>query len=148
MNFKNGITARFDYKTTRNLALNMTSIQIIESNSNDYTVGAGYKIANFNTIIGLKGGGEKNINHDLTLRADLTHRVQNALIRRIEQEYTQATSGNKNFNIKFTADYTFSKFVTLRAYYDKQINTPLVSTGSYPISNSNFGMTIRLLLTR
>ena len=95
-----------------------------------------------------KGGGQKGVNHDLTLRGDFTYRRQTALIRKIEEYYSQATSGNKNFTIKFTADYTFSKYITLRAYYDKQINTPLVSSSSYPISNSNFGVTIRMALTR
>ncbi|MDO5569920.1 MAG: cell surface protein SprA [Bacteroidales bacterium] len=148
VNWKNGITGRVEFKNTRNMSLNMSSVQIIESTSKDYTLGAGYKIANFNTIIGMKGGGEKSVNHDLTLRADFTHRTQTALIRKIEDEYTQPTSGNKNMNIKFTADYTFSKYITLRAYYDKQINTPLISSSAYPISNSNFGVSIRLLLTR
>lgn len=145
---RNGITARAEYKDTRNLSLNMSSVQIVESLSKDITVGAGYKIANFNTIIGLKGGGQKGINHDLTLRADFTHRKQNALIRKVQEEYTQATSGNRNIIMKVTADYTFSKNLTIRAYYDKQINTPLVSSSSYPISSANYGVTLRLALTR
>lgn len=146
--WKKGITARAEYKDTRNLSLNMSSVQLVESISKDITIGGGYKIANFNTVIGLKGGGQQGVNHDLTLRADLTHRKQHALIRNIEEYYTQATSGNKNFTIKFTADYTFSKSVTIRGFYDRQINTPLVSLNSYPISNSNFGVTLRLALTR
>ncbi|MEG1521731.1 MAG: cell surface protein SprA [Bacteroidales bacterium] len=145
---KNGITGKIEYKDTRNLSLNMSSVQVIESLSKDFTVGAGYKIANFNTVIGLKGGGQKGVNHDLTLRADVTHRKQNAIIRKVQENYSQATSGNKNLTIKVTADYTLSKYLTIRAYYDKQINTPLVSSSSYPISNSNFGVTLRLALTR
>ena len=145
---KNGITGKIEYKDTRNLSLNMSSVQVIESLSKDFTIGAGYKIANFNTVIGLKGGGQKGVNHDLTLRADVTHRKQNAILRKIQEEYSQATSGNKNLTIKFTADYTLSKYLTIRAYYDKQINTPLVSSSSYPISSSNLGITLRLALTR
>ena len=148
LNFKNGVTAKIEYKDTRNLSLNITSVQIVESVSKDVTVGAGYKIANFNTIIGMKGGGQKGVNHDLTLRSDFSFRKQNALIRKIDENYTQATSGNKSLTIKFTADYTFSKYLTIRGYYDKQINTPLVSSSSYPISNSNFGVTLKMALTR
>jgi cell surface protein SprA len=145
---RNGLTGKIEYKDTRSLSLNMSSVQIVESLSKDITVGTGYKIANFNTVIGMKGGGQKGINHDLTLRVDITHRKQNALLRKIQEEYSQATSGNKNFTLKFTADYTLSKYLTMRAYYDKQINKPLVSSSSYPISSSNIGMTIRLALTR
>ncbi|MEG1585262.1 MAG: cell surface protein SprA [Bacteroidales bacterium] len=145
---KNGVTGKIEYKDTRNLSLNMSSVQVIEALSKDFTIGAGYKIANFNTVIGMKGGGQKGVNHDLTFRADLTHRKQNAIIRKVQENYSQATSGNKNFTMKFTADYTFSKYLTIRAYFDKQINTPLVSNSSYPISNANYGITLRLALTR
>ena len=148
LNFKNGVTGKIEYKDTRNLSLNISAVQIVESVSKDITVGSGYKIANFNTIIGMKGGGQKGVNHDLTLRGDFTFRRQNALIRKIDENYTQATSGNRSMTIKFTADYTFSKYLTIRGYYDKQINTPLVSSSSYPISNSNFGVTLKMALTR
>ena len=148
MTLKNNMTLRTEYKDTRNLSLNMSSVQIVEALTKDYTIGAGYKISNFNTILGMPGGGQKGVNHDLNLRGDLTYRIQNALIRKIEEAYTQATSGTKGLTIKVTADYTFSRLLTVRAYYDKQINTPLVSSSSYPISSANYGITFKLSLTR
>ena len=71
-----------------------------------------------------------------------------SLIRRIEQNFTQATSGTKVMMLNFSADYALSKLITLRAFYDHQINTPLVSSTSYPISDSSFGVSIRLDLAR
>jgi cell surface protein SprA len=68
-----------------------------------------------------------------------------ALLRRIEGEYSEATSGNKAWTIKFSADYQLSKMLSLRLYYDKQINTPLVST-SYPTINTDFGVTMNFSL--
>ena len=50
--------------------------------------------------------------------------------------------------LNFSADYALSKLITLRAFYDHQINTPLVSSTSYPISDSSFGVSIRLDLAR
>jgi hypothetical protein len=38
-----------------------------------------------------------------------------------------------------------SKMLSLRLYYDKQINTPLVST-SYPTINTDFGVTMNFSL--
>ena len=70
-----------------------------------------------------------------------------ALLRKVEDQFTEATSGNKAWAIKFSADYQMSKALTLRLFYDKQINTPLIST-SYPTSNSNFGVTMNFSLTR
>ena len=70
------------------------------------------------------------------------------LIRKIENAYTQMTAGTMTQSLQFSADYAFSRAVTLRAYYDLQINTPLVSSTSYPTSNSDYGISIRLSLTQ
>ena len=40
-----------------------------------------------------------------------------------------------------------SKMMQMKLYYDRQVNTPLIST-SYPTVNSDFGMTLTLQLTR
>lgn len=145
--FQNNLTAKAEYKQTRSVSLNMSSVQIVENVSKDLTAGVGYKIANFNTKIGMPNGKDKNVNHDLNMKLDITHKNQVALIRKIENQYSEATSGNKAWTIKFSADYQFSRMLTLKLYYDKQINQPLVST-SYATSNSDFGMTMSFSLNR
>ncbi len=47
MTFKNDMTAKVEYKRTRVLALSMTSQQITETLSKDFTIGMGYKINDF-----------------------------------------------------------------------------------------------------
>lgn len=148
MTMNNNVTLRAEYKDTRNLSLNSAAGQIVESSTQDITVGAGYKIANFNAVLKLKNDKMESFNNDLTLRADFSFRKNQALIRRIEQNFTQATSGTKTLTISFSADYALSKLITLRAFYDRQINTPLVSSTSYPISDSSFGIAVRLSLMR
>jgi cell surface protein SprA len=71
-----------------------------------------------------------------------------SLIRKIENAYTQATQGTRTFSINFMASYILSKRVTLSAYFDHQVNTPLVSNSSYPTSNSNYGISINMSLAR
>jgi cell surface protein SprA len=142
-----GITAKTEYKQTRTETLNMSAAQIVENISRDLTVGLGYKITDFATRIGMPSGRDAQVNHDLNLRLDVTHKNTVALLRRIEGEYSEATSGNKSWIIKFSADYQLSKMLSLRLYYDKQINTPLVST-SYPTINTDFGITMNFSLTR
>ena len=148
MTMNNNVTLRAEYKDTRNLSLNSAAGQIVESSTQDITVGAGYKIANFNAVLKLKNDKMESFNNDLTLRADFSFRKNQALIRRIEQNFTQATSGTKTLTISFSADYALSKLITLRAFYDRQINTPLVSSTSYPISDCCFGVAVRLSLMR
>jgi len=146
----NGITARAEYKQTRSVSLNMSAAQLVENISKDLTFGTGYKIANFNTKIGLPGGTgakEKNVSHDLNMKLDFTLKNQVALLRKIEDQYSEATSGNTALNINFSADYQFSKMLNLKFYWQKQINKPLVST-SYPTVNTDFGLTLSFSLTR
>jgi cell surface protein SprA len=141
----NGITVKSEYKQTRTETLNMSAAQIVENISRDLTVGLGYKITDFATRIGMPSGKDATVSHDLNMRLDLTHKNTVALLRRIEGEYSEATSGNKAWTIKFSADYQLSKMLSLRLYYDKQINTPLVST-SYPTINTDFGVTMNFSL--
>ena len=143
----NGLSLKGEYKSTRSVSLAMSSAQITENVSNDMTIGVGYKIANFNTILGLPDGEQKGVNHDLNMKLDITHKDQMALLRKVNDAYSQATSGNTAWTIKFTADYQFSKMLQMKLYYNRQSNAPLVST-SYPTVNSDFGATLTLSLTR
>ena len=143
----NNITFNAEYRDSRTLTLNSAAGQLVEASSKSLVVGGSYKIANFNSILKL-GGKQQGINHDLTINADFTLSNNNALIRKIESNTAQATSGTRTVSINVTADYVLSKRLTVGAYFDHQINTPLVSSTAYPTSNTNFGISINLSLTR
>ena len=102
---------------------------------------------NFNTFLKIKNS-QTGVSNDLTLNADFTLQNNQALIRRIEDSYTQPTSGTNTLNINFTASYVLSKRLTLSAYFDHQVNTPLVTTSAYPTSNSSYGISVNLSLAR
>ena len=86
--------------------------------------------------------------NDLTLTADLAFSETQALIRRIETAYTQPTSGTRSLTMNFTASYIMSRRLTLGAFFDHQINTPIVSSTSYPTTNTSFGFNLNLSLAR
>ena len=71
-----------------------------------------------------------------------------ALIRRIETAYTQATSGTRTLNFNLAANYIMSRRLTIGAFFDHQINTPIVSSTSYPMTNTSFGINMSLSLAR
>ena len=48
----------------------------------------------------------------------------------------------------FAADYTLSRMLTLSAYYNRQTNTPLLSSSSYPTTTRDFGLSMKFSLTR
>lgn len=166
MTFNNNLTAKVEYRTTRVLSLSMTSVQINEATSHDWVVGMGYKLNNFNLFGGrnhrLVKGNKKNsdskstnqrntrsnTNNDLNLRLDLSLRKQANISRDIASMTSSASSGNTAFKLSFSADYTLSRFLTMSFYYDRQSNTPLLSSSSYPTVTRDFGLSIKFSLTR
>lgn len=142
----NNVTIHGDYTTTRNLNLNISSYQLVEALSNKFTIGLGYKFAEFNKILKMKK--TRDFSNDLNVRVDFSYNKMQSLIRKIEDSFTQATSGNIAKTIQFSADYGLSRALTLRAFYDLQINEPLISNASYPTSNSNYGVSLRFSLAQ
>ena len=88
------------------------------------------------------------MNHDLNLRLDLSFRKQASITRDIATVTSSANSGNSAFKLSFMADYTLSRLLTISAYYDRQTNTPLLSSSSYPTTTQDFGLSLKFSLTR
>jgi cell surface protein SprA len=162
---QNNLTAKLEYRTSRVLALSMTSVQINENRSNDWVIGLGYKINNFRFLAGknrrlVKGNrnnqddnrnARQNVkggSHDLNLRLDISLKEQTAISRDIASRTSNASSGSKAFALKFMADYTLSKLLTMTFFYDHQTNTPLLTSSSYPTTTRDFGFSLKMSLTR
>ena len=176
--FLNNLTLKAEYRRTRVLTLSTTSVQINESRSNDIVIGLGYKLSDFNIFgsgatrkIKKAQGGKSasggspagksskesatassnkksGVNHDLNLRLDISLRDQAAITRDIASRTSAASSGNSALKVSFMADYTLSRLLTLSAYYDRQTNTPLLSSSSYPTTTHDFGLAMKFSLTR
>ena len=176
MSFNSGLTAKLEYRKTRTLNLSMTSVALTENFSNDFVVGMGYRIKDLN-LFGAKSiqsnegrkskakrskskkQDEKNassstnsrtrgVSHDLNIRADFSYRLQNALNRNIQTAVTTATGGSTAYKLAISADYTFSRLLTLSGFLDWQRNVPLVSQSSYPTTTADFGVSMKFSLTR
>lgn len=144
----NNLTAKLEYKKSRVLNLSMTAVQLVETASDDIVVGLAYK------IVGLKlfgaGGtvGRSKTANDMNVRCDVSFRDQSALCRNIQDLTTQATSGNKAIKVSLSADYAYSRMLTLNAYFDHQTNIPVVSATAYPTSTNDFGVSLKFALTK
>ena len=86
--------------------------------------------------------------HALNLSFDFSFRNQDALRRDIQTGLTEATSGNKAIKTSFQASYAVSRMVTLSLYYDRQRNAPLLSSSAYPTITQDFGLNMKVSLTR
>lgn len=144
---KNDLTFNMEYRDSRTLALNISSLQLVETLQKSLVIGASYKIANFNSVLKIKKK-QQGVNNDLTLNFNLQLNNNTALIRKIDVNTTQATSGTRTLGINFSANYVMSKRITLGAFFDHQVNTPLVSTTSYPTTNTNYGISVNVSLAK
>ena len=144
----NNMSINSRYNTGRTLTLNMSSYQIIESFSQELVFGLGYRINEFNRILGINTKKTEQFNNDLNIKADLSYKTVEALLRKIEEQFTQATNGSTIVTIKLSADYTLSRSLTLRAFYDRILNKPLISSSAYPTTNSNFGVSLKFTLVQ
>ncbi|GAB6007656.1 cell surface protein SprA [Dysgonomonas reticulitermitis] len=141
----NNMEVNLDYNNSRILTLNVSSYQLIESLEKEFTFDFGYRINEFNRVIGLTSKTPKNFNNDLNIKAGISHKTTETLLRKIEENFTQATNGITIFTLKLSADYTLSRALTLRAFYDRILNKPLISL-SYPTTNSNMGISLKFTL--
>ena len=89
-----------------------------------------------------------NFAHSLQLSFDFSFRNQDALRRDIQTGLSEATSGNKAIKASFQASYAISRMVTLSLYYDRQRNAPLLSASAYPTITQDFGLSMKVSLTR
>lgn len=95
-----------------------------------------------------KNNRRGGVNTDLKLRLDLSLRKQASISRDIASMTSSANSGNTAFKLSFSADYTLSRLLTMSFYYDRQTNTPLLSSSSYPTTTQDFGLSMKFSLTR
>lgn len=144
---KNELQFNAEYRDQRTLTLNTSAGQVVEATQRSIRIGAGYKIVGFNTVLKMKGT-QTGVSNDLTLNAECTFQKNQALIRRIEGNYTQPTSGSNTLGINFTASYILSKRLTVSAYFDHQVNSPIVTTSAYPTTNTSYGLSLNLSLAR
>ena len=146
MTMKNSLSAKVEYRKQRNVSLNINSVQISEGHTNEFVIGAGYTIKDL-SFIAKSGDSQKKVSNDLKLNVDVSYKDIKTLLRKVEEGITQASSGNKVFGIKISADYVLSQKINLQLFYDHQGTTPLISS-SYPTKADNFGINIKLMLTR
>ena len=158
LTMKNSLSLKAEYRKQRNLALNVTSVQITEGHTSEFVIGGGYTIKDLSFTTKNKDGAQKKVSNDLKLQVDVSYKDVKMLLRKVpaatrdefnqlDRGITQASSGNKVFAIKISADYVLSQKINLQLFYDHQGTTPLISS-SYPVKADNVGLNIKLMLTR
>lgn len=144
MTFKNNVTAKFDYKKSRTLTVNFADFQLIEMNSTQFTIGAGYKIKGLKLPIKIKGKRIR-LDNDLNFRFDFSYRDNITINHRIDELQPQITQGSRVITIQPSIDYIISKRLNVRIFFDQTRTIPKISTG-FPTTNTRGGITLRFSL--
>jgi cell surface protein SprA len=140
----NSISLNIEYKKDRTLSLGTSSQTITEVGGREIVGGAGYKIRDVKLLnASIKG---KPVKSDLNLKVDLSFRKNETIIRRIVEKVSQSTGGTNVISLKVSAEYQIGQNISLKAFYDRIINKPVISS-SFPTTNTNAGVSLRLNLT-
>lgn len=144
LTLKNSVTLNFEYKKDRTLSLSITGQTITEMAGREIVGGAGYRIRDVKiNAIKIKG---KPLKSDLNLKVDLSFRKNQTVTRRIVEQVSQSTGGTNVTSIKVSADYVINERISIKGFYDRIINKPVISS-SFPTTNTNAGISLRLTLS-
>jgi cell surface protein SprA len=145
MTFKNTLTIDFDYKKSRIMTMSFTDYQLNEIKSETFTFGAGYKLKGLKFALFKIKGKPFKLENDFNFRFDFSIRDNVTVSHRIDQDSHIPTVGSKVISISPSIDYTVSKRVNLRFFFDYNRTVPKTSA-SFPITNMQGGLKLRLSL--
>jgi len=141
--FKNGVSSNLEIRDTRQVALDMTDLNIMEVSGIEYLIGLGYKIKG--VLFPITIGG-KAIRNDITITASLSLMNNETLVRNIIDQSNQITGGQQIISIKPQAEYNINSHITIRLFFDKVINNPYISS-TFPTSTMDGGIATRFSLS-
>lgn len=145
MRTKNRITANFQYKTKRDLALNISNAQITELNSKDVSLELGF--TKNNVKLPFKSQGRL-----IVLKNDLTFRMNASIadtktIQRKINELNVVTNGSIAYQLRPNVSYVVNQKLNVQLYFERTINEPMVSN-SYRRATTRFGVQVRFSLAQ
>ncbi len=144
----NSMLVNLELKRSRNLALSFVNNQLTEVVSQEYVFGLGYRLKGLKiNIASGSGNGRKQVNSDLNMKLDFSLRDNRTILRRIDQNIDQVSSGQKIMSLNFSADYMMSQRMTMRFYFDQVINNPYMAN-QYRNSTTNGGISMRFTLAQ
>lgn len=138
---QNSLSILAEIKRDRAMSMSFDNNLLTEINGKEYTLGVGYRLKDVQFVTRI-AGERTRLKGDLNLKADLSLRDNITLIRNLDIENTQITSGQKLASLKFTADYALSKSLNALFFYDHSFSKFAVST-AFPQTTINSGFTLR-----
>jgi cell surface protein SprA len=149
MTWQNSLFTKVEYKKSRNLNLSFANNQVTQVSSNELVVGLGYRIKSVGFNVKALGGGGKTtrLESDVDIKVDFSVRNNKTILRRIDEDITQVSAGQKIISINTSIDYMLNQNLSIRFFFDKIINNPFVSN-QYRNATTNGGISLRFSLSQ
>ncbi len=146
MTWNNSLLSRFEIKKSRNLALSFVNNQVTEIAGSEFIIGVGYRFKDVKLNVS-SGGRRQQLKSDLNVKLDLSVRDNKTVLRRLDEEINQISTGNRMVSINSSADYVINQRFNVRLFFDKTITNPFVSS-QFPNSTTNAGVSLRFTLAQ
>lgn len=146
MTWNNSLLSRFEIKKARSLQLSFVNNQVTEVRSNELIIGVGYRFKDVKLNLS-SGGRRQQLKSDLNVKLDLSVRDNKTVLRRLDEEINQISTGNRMVSINSSADYVINQRFNVRLFFDKTITNPFVSS-QFPNSTTNAGVSLRFTLAQ
>jgi cell surface protein SprA len=146
MTWNNSLISKLEYKRSRNLSLSFVNNQLTEVSSKEIVIGLGYRFKDVKLNIS-SGGRKQQLKSDLNVKMDLSIRDNKTILRRLDEDINQVSTGNRMISINSSADYVINQRFNVRLFFDKTITNPFVSS-QFPNSTTNAGVSLRFTLAQ
>ncbi|RLD30312.1 MAG: cell surface protein SprA [Bacteroidetes bacterium] len=138
---KNSLKILAEIKKDRLLSLSFDNNLLTEIQGYEYIIGLGYRIKDVK-IRSQIAGPRQIVKSDLNMKADISVRENKTIIRYLDLDNNQVTSGQTIWSFKYSADYAFSKALTGIFYFDYSFSEYAIST-AFPQTTIRSGLTLR-----
>nr|WP_083702117.1 cell surface protein SprA [Mangrovimonas sp. DI 80] len=138
---KNSVKILGEIKKDRILSLSFDNNLMTEIQGKEYIVGLGYRFKDVR-IRSKLAGPQQIIKSDLNMSLDVSVRDNKTIIRYLDLDNNQVTSGQTLWGVKYKADYAFSKYLTGIFYFDYSFSDYAIST-AFPQTTIRSGITLR-----
>jgi cell surface protein SprA len=139
---KNSLKVLTEIKKDRALSMSFDNNLLTEVKGIEYVIGLGYRFKDVIFSSRLADNPTGIIKSDINIKADLSLRDNQTLVRYLDYNKNQLAAGQNIWSLKVTADYSFSKNLTAIFYYDHSFSKAVVST-TFPLTNIRSGFTLR-----
>jgi cell surface protein SprA len=146
--FTNQLSARFEYKKSRQLSLSLIDYQLAENRSTEYTIGADWRKRGLPILQNIRiGKNGKKLDNDVTFRFDFKMRDDATANSKLDQDQAYGTAGQKVIGIHPSIEYVVNNRVQLKFYFDQDKVIPKIATTA-PITSTRAGVEIRISLAQ